>query len=317
MTSDTSRSPDRFPTRSPPLAGFVHYEPMDDSVGYRLLDIGEMRRLERFGDRIVDRPALAEGGFPARDPAAWTTTDARFERDEGTGAGHWVTIDPAVETPWPVAIGGLTFEIRLAPSGGVGCFPEQVSTWAWIAQWLGGAAVRPTGEPLEVLDLFAHTGGSTLAAARAGARVVHVDAGRPALAWARRNADLNGLADAPIRWIADDAVAFVRRDLRRGRRYSGIILDPPSFGHGPTGQAWRLADDLPALLDDCVELLADGPAFVVLSAHTPGFGAELLGQALADALGSEQGGTIDVDELTIAADSGRVLGLGAVARWSR
>jgi 23S rRNA (cytosine1962-C5)-methyltransferase len=317
MISGTSASATRFPVRSSSTAGFVHYEPMDDAPDYRLLDIGEMRRLERFGPRIVDRPALAEGGFAARDPAAWTTADARFERDDDTGTGRWVTIDPTVEAPWAVTIGGLTFEIRLAPSGGVGCFPEQAATWGWLTSWLQSADRRRPGEPLDVLDLFAHTGGSTLAAARAGARVVHVDAGRPSLAWARRNAGLNGLGDAPIRWIADDAVAFVRRDVRRGRRYSGIILDPPSFGHGPTGQAWRLADDLPGLLEDCVELLADGPAFVVLSAHTPGFGAERLGQALADALGVEGGGKIDVDELSIPADSGRVLGLGAVARWSR
>ncbi len=309
---------------------------MDDGADYQLLDIGDLRRLERFGSRIVDRPALAEGGFPVRDPTAWATADARFEPHGDATTGRWVTVDPSIETPWQVAVGGITFEVRLAPSGQVGCFPEQASTWAWLTTWLDAAGTRHDGgatpdetveaaleltstgrPPVEVLDLFAHTGGSTLAAARAGARVVHVDAGRPSLAWARRNAELNGLTDAPIRWIVDDAAAFVRRESRRARRYDGIVLDPPSFGHGPGGTAWRLTDDLADLLAGCAELLVHGPAFVVLSAHTPGFGAERLGQALSDALGPRAGGRIDVDELSIAAGSGRVLGLGAVARWSR
>jgi 23S rRNA (cytosine1962-C5)-methyltransferase len=294
---------------------------VDDPPGYRLIDIGEERRLERFGPWSLDRPAPTEGGFARRDPAAWTDADARFELGDG-GAGDWVTVAPDVGTPWPASIGGLTFEIRLAPSGQVGCFPEQAKSWAWLAGRLADA--RPTtddatdaGRPAEVLDLFAHTGGATLTAARAGARVVHVDAGRPSLAWARRNAELNGLAGAPIRWIADDAAAFVRREARRGRRYDGIVLDPPSFGHGPSGQSWRLADDLGDLLSGCVGLLVEGPAFVILSAHTPGFGAERLGRALTDALGSRRGGRTEVDELSLPSDSGRVLGLGAVARWSR
>ena len=327
--------------RAPPFAGFGHHVRMDDAAGYRLLDIGDLRRLERFGERIVDRPAAAEGGFPVRDPGAWTTADVRFERDDDTGIGRWIAVDPAVETPWSASVGGLTFELRLTPSGGVGCFPEQAPIWAWLTDRVNdaredsgdpvsaeAAAERSAeastddpgsarGRPFEVLNLFAHTGGSTLAAAAAGARVVHVDAGRPSLAWARRNAELNDLASAPIRWLADDAAAFVRREARRDRRYDGIVLDPPSFGHGPGGNAWRLADDLPDLLAGCVGILAGGPAFVVLSAHTPGFGAERLGQALADALGPSRGGSIEVDELRIPSESGRVLGLGAVARWVR
>jgi 23S rRNA (cytosine1962-C5)-methyltransferase len=313
MTGDTPAAAHRFLVRASQSVGFGHHCRVDDGTDYRLLDIGDLRRLERFGPRILDRPALAEGGFPSRDPAAWTTADARFERDGETGPGRWITVDPGIEAPWPVVVGGLALEIRLAPSGQVGCFPEQAPTWAWLADWIAAVGTSQ----IEVLHLFGHTGGSTLAAARAGARVVHVDAGRPSLAWARRNAELNGLTDAPIRWIADDAAAFVRREARRGRHYDGIVLDPPSFGHGPGGNAWRLADDLPDLLAGSAGLLGDGPAFVVLSAHTPGFGAERLGQAVADALGPRRAGRIDVDELSLEADSGRVLGLGAVARWSR
>ncbi|MDP9481797.1 MAG: class I SAM-dependent methyltransferase [Chloroflexota bacterium] len=286
---------------------------MDEQPGYELIDIGEGRRLERFGRWSRDRPAPTEGGFARRDPVAWAAADARFEQDD-EGAGGWVTITPEVETPWTATVGGLEFEIRLARSGQVGCFPEQASTWTWLAERIGGATI---GRPLEVLDLFAHTGGSTLAAARAGARVVHVDAARPAMAWARRNADLNGLSAAPIRWISDDATAFTRREARRGRRYDGIVLDPPSFGHGPGGRPWQLAADLPDLLEACAGVLADDAGFVVLSAHTPGFDPDRLGSLLADALQGFPGGAIETRRLEIASTSGRELGLGTVARWDR
>jgi 23S rRNA (cytosine1962-C5)-methyltransferase len=287
--------------------------PMEDAPGYELIDIGEQRRLERFGPWSLDRPAPTEGGFPRREPAAWTDADARFELGDD-GPGRWVTIAPEVETPWTVSVGDLAFEIRLARSGQLGCFPEQASTWSWIAERIAGSAL---GRPLEVLDLFAHTGGSTLAAARAGARVVHVDAARPALAWARRNAELNGLTEAPIRWIADDAASFTRREARRGRRYDGIVLDPPSFGHGPDGRPWQLAGDLPDLLEACAAVLADDAGFVVLSAHTPGFDDERLGSLLADALMGFPGGAIETDRLEIESRTGRQLGLGSVARWDR
>lgn len=286
---------------------------MDGPDDYELIDIGEQRRLERFGPWLIDRPAPSEGGFPTRTPDAWTEAAARFEPGDRE-PGRWVTTLPEVERPWTVALAGLRFEIRLTQSGQLGCFPEQQPTWTWIDDRLGR---WDFARPAEVLNLFAHTGGGTLAAAQAGARVVHVDAGHSAIAWARGNAELNGLGGAPIRWIADDAVRFAEREARRGRRYYGLILDPPSFGHDPGGRPWRLETDLQRLLEACVAILADGPAFVVLSAHTPSFGPERLGAALDDALGESHGGTVEVDELAIPATSGRRLDLGAVARWSR
>ncbi len=288
---------------------------MDDgTAGHELLDIGDERRLERFGDRVLDRPAPGEGGFPRRDPTAWAGADARYDRNI-EGEGSWTTIDTGLEGPWPVEIGEIVLELRLAASGQVGCFPEQAPNWRWVAERvreLAGERVRPA-----VLNLFAHTGATTIAAASAGANVVHVDASRPAIAWARTNAGLNGSSGAPIRWIAEDAARFVAREARRDRRYGGLILDPPSFGHSRDRRAWRLADDLPDLLSAGAALIADGPAFMVLSAHTPGFGAERLGDALRDALGTTRGGRIETAELGLDARSGRRLALGAVARWSR
>jgi 23S rRNA (cytosine1962-C5)-methyltransferase len=306
-----------------------------DPGGYALLDVGDLRRLERFDARVLDRPAQSEGGFPRRDPDAWAAADARFE-PATDGAGRWIVAVPGADKPWTVVLGGLTFELRLAPSGQVGCFPEQVPNWRWISDRIAAAvaashpvaAAPEASEPPavavderpEVLNLFAYTGGSTLAAARAGARVVHVDAGRSAVAWARRNAGRSGLDDARIRWIVDEALACARRGGRRERRYAGIVLDPPSFGHGPGGRPWQLAADLADLLEACVAILAPERAFVVLTAHTAGFGPERLAEALETALVAEghspADGRLEAGELGLVAATGRTLDLGAVVRWS-
>ncbi len=302
---------------------------------YALLDVGDARRLERFGTVVVDRPApTAEGHVPA-SPASWPMADARFDRADRGPVEHegWTTRTGQPLEPWIVADGGIRFELRLAPSGQVGFFPEQAAMNKWIgrqaervaragvAAALGsGAGVQFSGSRA-VLNLFGYTGAATLTSSRAGVAVTHVDASRPAVAWARHNAALNELADAPIRWISDDAAAFVERELRRGRRYAGIVLDPPSYGHSGSGRAWRLAADLPPLLAACAELLDDGPAFIALTAHTPGFGPERLGEALLEALeplvGAGAIASIEVDDQSILSDGGTRLHLGSMARWSR
>jgi 23S rRNA (cytosine1962-C5)-methyltransferase len=218
-------------------------------------------------------------------------------------------------------------ELRATDSGGVGLFPEQLANVAWlegrIAARAAGRGDRPDGSPL-VLNLFAHTGLLTLAAARAGAAVVHVDAARSAVAWARRNADIADLADRPIRWLVDDAAAFVARESRRGRRYDGLILDPPSFGRaGGAGRAgrgsWRLADDLPALLEACAAIAADG-AFVLVSAHTTGLDGADLSAAVGRAFGvgrTHGGGrsrAVASLPLGLDAESGARLDLGWAVR---
>jgi len=209
---------------------------------------------------------------------------------------------------WQIEVASLQFELRPTSAGQVGLFPEHASQ----LEWLERAVESRTGSSQpEVLNLFAYTGLATLVLARAGAAVAHVDASRPAAAWARRNAELSGLADRPIRWLVDDALGFVRRDARRGRRYAGLVLDPPSYGHsGPT--AWRLEADLRPLLEACLYVLQPD-AFVLLTAHTPGFGSDRLAEELAAGLG-RQSATVEADELALDARSGARLVLGAYAR---
>jgi 23S rRNA (cytosine1962-C5)-methyltransferase len=275
---------------------------------YRLLDFGDGRKLERFGDIVLDRVCPAAEGLSIGEPAIWAQAAARYERTTGD-RGFWRTLPIVPAAPWTIAHGSLRFELKLTDFGHLGVFPEQAVNWDWIADQVRRAAPQP----LKVLNLFAYTGGSTLAAAAAGAEVVHVDAARNTVDWARRNAELSGLAAAPIRWIAEDAALFVRRELKRGHRYQAVILDPPSYGHGPKGEVWKLADALPELLSLCAELTAADRRFVLLSCHSPGFGPGELGRLMAQTFG-ENG--IETSEMFVRTESGRQLPCGAAARFS-
>ena len=250
--------------------------------------------------------------------------DFRYERESGDASGRWLRGDGSpLDEPanWNVAAGKLSFELRLTDSGQVGLFPEQADNWRWISEQVAtlAAHARDIGlEPPRVLNLFAYTGASTLAAAAAGAEVSHVDAARPVVGWARRNADLSSLTAAPIRWLVDDAHAFVRRELRRGRRYTGIVLDPPSYGHGVKGRSgqggdWRLERDLPELLADCRRLLADAAGFLLLTCHTTGMTVPRLAQWFFERTGLQP---TDTSELALTSTSGERLPSGVCVRWS-
>jgi 23S rRNA (cytosine1962-C5)-methyltransferase len=272
---------------------------------YALLDVGDGRRLERFGALVVDRPApMAEE--PVRDPTAWARADLVFRRYVG-----WTAIGESEPAPWVVDEGDLRFELRPTDTGQVGLFPEQGPNRAWVRD-----AVAELGGAPNVLNLFAYTGALTLAAAAAGASVTHVDGSRPTVAWARRNAELSRLADRPIRWIVDDVDAFVAREIRRERRYDALFLDPPSYGHGHGGRSWRLEERLPELLASCTSLTSLDPAFVVLTAHTPGFGPDRLAEAMAAAF-RRRAADLEAGELGLVARSGARLRLGAYARIIR
>ena len=282
-----------------------------------LLDFGGGRRLDRFGHVIVDRPAPATADVAVLDPVAWGTAQARFGR--AAGADDLVGWDApaALPTAWEVAIDGLRLELRPTPAGQVGLFPEHVEPAAWAAGHARRAAAR-LGRPAEVLNLFAYTGLATLALARAGARVAHVDASRPSVVWARRNAQVASLDGAPVRWIVEDARAFVAREVRRGRRYDGIVLDPPTYGHAPRGgAAWQIEADLPALLAGCAALTGPEPAFFVLTAHTAGLEAEGLRAAIAGAFGPAAARSAEVVALGARRPDGRQLVAGLEIRWPR
>ncbi|HTN76063.1 MAG TPA: class I SAM-dependent methyltransferase, partial [Pirellulaceae bacterium] len=262
---------------------------------YALLDFGRGRKLERFGPYILDRTSPPADGTSPAQPALWSQAAAIFERLQ-RDSGEW-EVPGDVPKSWQIRHHDLVFELQRTSFGHLGIFPEQAENWDWIA-----AQVRAAGRPLKVLNLFAYTGGSTLAAASAGAEVVHIDAAKNVVAWARRNAEHSGLAERTIRWIAEDASRFVQRELRRGNQYDAVILDPPSYGHGPAGEVWKLNEQLPQLLADCAQLTAGRLAFLLLTCHTPGFGSGELRHLLST--------TFDVDEvetkpLALATAAGR------------
>ena len=286
---------------------------MDD--GYELLDCGDGRRLERFASRIVDRPA--PGAIdPRRDPGIWA--DAITYR---AGRG-WAAADgqPASTDDEVVEVAGVRLLTSLAAGGQVGLFPEHGRNAAWIHAAVARRVPAPAGDgvadPPNVLNLFAYTGLLTLVAAAGGAAVTHVDASRPAVQWARRNAEANGMADQPIRWIVDDALAFLRREARRGRSYQGLILDPPSYGHGGEGGhagAFRFEHDIVELLA-AARAVATPDAFWLLSTHTISWDAKRIAGILAAGTGQPLRAVLAVP-LDLTATSRARLALGAAARF--
>ena len=278
---------------------------------YELVDCGSGRRLEQVGPWLLDRPAPG-ASEPRRDPGAWA---AAITYRGGRG---WAAVDggPPPDDETAVSIAGVRLLAGLATRGQVGLFPEHSANAGWLHAAVRRRIDPPVGEPPTVLNLFAYTGLLTLVAARAGAAVTHVDASKPAVAWARRNAVASSLEESPIRWIVDDAAAFVRREARRGRRYAGLVLDPPSYGHGGgegrTG-AFRFEHDIDDLLAACLAV-AMPDAFWLVSTHTIGWDARRLGAAVAGGLGVHAREVTEVP-LGLDARSGAHLSLGASVRF--
>jgi 23S rRNA (cytosine1962-C5)-methyltransferase len=295
-------------------------EMLFNSAEYELLDFGEGQKLERFGAFIVDRPAPAAVGIRTSRSDIWSQAAARYELhgdQRGGDRGHWIPAD-ALPERWTISFGRMRLELKPTDFGHLGVFPEQAENWEWIAEEIRSAT--KVGHPLKMLNLFAHTGGSTLAAAIAGAEVVHVDSSKSAVAWARRNADLSGLADARIRWIVEDAARFVRREQNRGNRYDAVILDPPSYGHGPAGETWKLDADLPALLATCAELTAGRLRFILLTCHTPAVTPARAQTLLIEALTTAdptaaKAATVVGQPLELKRPDGALLPSGVVARF--
>jgi len=228
---------------------------------YELLDTGNGKKLERFGELALIRPEPQARWSPNLPKQPWEAADGEFVKRAGT-PGAW-KIRKGIPERWTMQRGALKFWVQPAPSGHVGVFPDQACHWDWMTEIIGAAS-----RPVRMLSLFGHTGLATLAAAAAGAQVTHVDASKKAVAWARENQQQSGLTERPIRWIVEDALTFVRRESRRGHRYNALMIDPPKFGRGPDGEIWKLDESLPELLDACGEILSTSPAFILLNVYT-------------------------------------------------
>jgi len=272
---------------------------------YELLDSGEGRKLERFGEVVLTRPC-DQAFWEKQDAAMWTESAASFDRENG-----WRTQgDSSLPTSWIVTINDIAMILKPTPAGHLGVFPETRVLWDWIGENLGSV----DGGGASVLNLFAHSGGATLAAARAGSSVCHLDSSKSMVTRAKQNASLNGLESASIRWIVEDVSKFLGREIRRGRTYDAIMLDPPSFGHGVRGEQYRIDRDLVATLEQSRALLSDKPAFVLLTAHTEGVTDVDLSALMGDVLGS---GDIELGEMELTgAHAVRPVRCGVWARWT-
>ena len=274
------------------------------SAGYELIDSGGEEKLERFGEVVLARPDPQALWKKGREEE-WGKANGRFER-EGRD-GKWTGKLPK---EWPVEFGGLTFLIKPTSFKHTGLFPEQLSNWQW-----GSELIKNAGREISVLNIFGYTGGATLASAQAGASVTHVDASKTSVAWARENAKLSGLQEKPIRWITDDAITFLKREIKRGVKYDAVVMDPPAFGHGPDGEVWKFEENFLELLKLVQEVLSDKPLFVLVNGYAAGYSPLAFAYNL-ESFVKKYGGSIEYGDLSIAeSNSDRVLPCGIFARW--
>ena len=280
-------------------------------MNYELIDSGNGRRLERFGDYVLDRPDPEVLWQKALPPSRWNEADAIFK-------DKWIQ-NVSMPDKWLMDDGNIKFWVKLSPFKHTGVFPEQAIQWDWINKILKESSSRglDVNKYPNVLNLFAYTGIASLFAAKAGAKVTHLDASRPAITWANENRDLNEMQDAPIRWIIDDAIKFTEREIKRGVKYDAIIMDPPVYGHGPAGEVWDFNKDFPKLLENCRQIISENPLFVLVNAYAISSSSTTLANTIQGYFG-DLGGTIENGELTLKESSaGRLLSTGIWARWEK
>lgn len=275
---------------------------------YKLLDTSDGERLERWGNVTLIRPDPQIIWKTEKDEA-WDKADARYIRSN-KGGGHWEIYNKTEES-WCVRFGELNMLVRPTGFKHTGVFPEQAVNWEFFDK-----IIKDADREISVLNLFAYTGGATLACAKAGANVCHVDASKGMVSWARENAALSGLADKPIRWIVDDCKKFVEREIRRGRKYDAIIMDPPSYGRGPSGEVWQLEDHIFDLVDLCSNVLSDNPLFFVINSYTAGLTPSVMKYVLSQTVSKNRGGELSADEIGIMVEkTGQCLPCGSTAIW--
>ena len=277
---------------------------------YELLDCGGGEKLEHWGDKLLVRPDPQAIWNTPRAHRGWKKPDARYARSS-SGGGQWA--DKSVPQRWQVGYRDLTFNVGLMNFKHTGVFPEQAANWDFARE-----QIQQAGRPVSVLNLFAYTGGATIACAAAGASVCHVDAAKGMVQWARDNARASGLEDKPIRWIVDDCAKFVEREIRRGRKYDAVIMDPPSYGRGPSGEVWKLEENLYPFVELVSGVLSEEPLFVILNSYTTGLAPSVLTYILQTVIGGKFGGRTVSDELGLPVTAtGLALPCGAAGRWTR
>ena len=276
---------------------------------YRLLDTKSGERLERWGDVTLIRPDPQVIWQTPPKTELWEKADGHYHRSK-SGGGQWEYRRKLPES-WQLRYQNLRFIVRPTGFKHTGLFPEQAVNWDWMTEKIG-----MSGRPVRVLNLFAYTGGATLACAAAGAEVCHVDAAKGMVQWARENAAASGLTEMPIRWIVDDCEKFIRREARRGKTYDAIIMDPPSYGRGPNGEVWKLENCIYGLVEACLDILSDNPLFFLLNSYTTGLSPSVMGYLLHELIVPKFGGSITADEIGLPVELAKAaLPCGASAIW--
>ena len=279
----------------------------DNWKDYEVIDCSKGEKLERWGDYILVRPDPQVIWDTPRKEKGWHKMNAHYHRSK-KGGGEWEFFD--LPQQWSIHYRSLTFQLKPFSFKHTGLFPEQAANWDWFSE-----LIKKAGRPVKVLNLFAYTGGATIAAAAAGASVTHVDASKGMVTWAKENAASSGLADAPIRWIVDDCVKFVEREIRRGNHYDAIIMDPPSYGRGPKGEIWKIEESIHPLVKLCTQLLMDRPLFFLINSYTTGLQPAVLSYLIGTEL-KRFPGKVTADEIGLPVSSnGLTLPCGASGRF--
>lgn len=277
---------------------------------YEVLDTSNGEKLERWGNYTLVRPDPQVIWHTERKHPCWEKSNGHYYRSN-KGGGEWTF--NGLPDEWSISYNDLQFHLKPFKFKHTGLFPEQAVNWEWVA-----AIIRQARRPLKVLNLFAYTGGATLAAAKAGASVTHVDASKGMVGWAKENAASSGLANAPIRWLVDDCVKFVEREIRRGSKYDGIILDPPSYGRGPKGEIWKIEESIYPFIELTAQILAPDAVFYLLNSYTTGLQPAVLSYLINSVIVKKAGGHVEAAEIGLpVAESGLILPCGACGRWSR
>lgn len=277
---------------------------------YEVIDASQGEKLERWGEYLLVRPDPQVIWNTPKSHPGWKKKNGHYHRS-AKGGGEWEFFHLPEE--WSIKYRELTFHLKPFSFKHTGLFPEQAVNWDWFSE-----IIRGGGRPLKVLNLFAYTGGATLAAASAGASVTHVDASKGMVTWAKENAVSSGLSDAPIRWLVDDCVKFVEREIRRGNHYDGIILDPPSYGRGPKGEIWKIEESIYPFLELLVQLLYEDSQFLLLNSYTTGLQPAVLSYMLNSTVVKAFGGHVEANEIGLpVTESGLVLPCGASGRWTK